>query len=43
MKFAPDIIFAKIAKAFYKADMFSEADLQQIAEQFAQVIYCHAF
>ena len=37
-KFAPDILFAKIAKAFYTAEVFNEADLQQIAEQFALVI-----
>ena len=37
-KFAPDILFAKIAKAFYTADVFNETDLQQIAEQFALVV-----
>jgi len=37
-KFALDVLFAKIAKAFYAADVFNEAELKLIAEQFGLVI-----
>lgn len=37
-KFAPDILFAKIAKAFYSADVFNEPDMQRVVEQFALVV-----
>ena len=37
-KFAPDVLFAKIANTFYTANVFNETDLQQIAEHFALVI-----
>lgn len=36
-QFAPDVFFPKIAKAFYAADVFNEAELKLIAEQFGVV------
>lgn len=36
-QFAPDVLFPKIAKAFYAADVFNEAELKLIAEQFGLV------
>ena len=37
-KFASDVLFAKITKVFYAADVFNEAELKLIAEQFGLVI-----
>lgn len=36
-QFAPDVLFPKIAKAFYAAGVFNEAELKLIAEQFGLV------
>ena len=37
-KFAPDLLFSRIAKSYYKSDVFNETDLQLIVEQFSLVI-----
>ena len=36
-KFAPDL-FSQIAKSYYKSDVFNEADLQLVVEQFSLVM-----
>ena len=37
-KFAPDLLFSQIAKAYYKTDVFNEDDLQLVAQQFSHVV-----
>ena len=37
-KFAPDLLFLRIAKLYYKSNVFNETDLQPIVEQFSLVI-----
>ena len=37
-KFAPDLLFSRIAKSYYKSDVFNETDLQLVVEQFGRVM-----
>ena len=40
-KFAPDLLFSRIAKSYYKSDVFNKDDLQLIAQQFSHVVIDH--
>ena len=40
-KFSPDLLFSRIAKSYYKLDVFNESDLQVISEQFSHVVIDH--
>ena len=37
-KFAPDLLFSQVAKAYYKSDVFNDTDLQLLVEQFSLVM-----
>ena len=40
-KFGPDLLFSRVAKSYYKSDVFNESDLQLVAEQFSHVVVDH--
>ena len=40
-KFAPDLLFSKIASAYHKSDVFSENDLQLAAEPYGAIVIDH--
>ena len=40
-KFAPDLLFSRIASAYHKSDVFNQADLELAAMSYATVCVDH--